>query len=389
MSTYRARSAAEQFSRTFTLLAWYRNNPGAEYTQASKALGIPVVQIKKELRELTFCGLPGHDMGSLIDISLGHFSPAIHQTAGLGRPMNLSPIEAGVLLFHLESIRGALPEDLQPVVQSTKAKLESMAMAGRARKESQRYPGNVAENNRKTRGTAHSSDSEEIADQHGTGVEAEAPSAAPSLNALLEQAIKERREITVVYHSLSSDTWGTRVLRPDAIGAINGNYYLWARPGGDSASTSDSAVDSFSTVDSQESTVRTFSMARMQLPPEVTDGRQAAASILGAPGSAGPKAAINIDSTDPFGITKRYDKALLKLGPKALWMIEYYAMEEVGQADDGCLLVHMPDTGEWFTRFLVAYAGSVSVVEPVSLSDRIRRRAHEGLEAYSRLHASS
>lgn len=374
MSTYRASSATEQFSRTFTLLAWYLNNPGAGYTEASQALGIPVVQIKKELRELTLCGLPGHDMGSLIDISLDRFGPTINETVGLGRPMNLSPVEAGVLLFHLESIRGTLPEELRPVVESTKEKLQGMATAGRARKDAQLHHGH--ENGHRT---SPSTDYDAVTtSSNARGNPADASDSrdstdVPSLNLLLEQAIKERREITVVYHSLSSDTFGERILRPDALGAINGHYYLWARPGGGSSS----------------SEVRTFSLERTQLSAEVIDGRRTASSIFGEPGSAGPKAEITFDSTDPFGINNRYDHALLSLSPHVLWMVEYYPMEEVGETDDGRLLVRMPDTGEWLTRFLVSHSDSVSVVEPVSLSDRIRRRALEGLEAYSRLQSHS
>ena len=121
---------AEQFQRTLTVLAWFRNHPDGTFMEAAADLRMKTTQIKHELHQITLCGLPGHYPGSLVEVSMDRMRATVEYTAGLDHPVRLSPMEAGVVLLSLEAIRSTLPADKQPAVASASAKIQRVLPHG-------------------------------------------------------------------------------------------------------------------------------------------------------------------------------------------------------------------------------------------------------------------
>lgn len=333
--------AGAQFAQSLNVLSWFRSHPNGTFMQASAQLGLPVAQIKHELHKLSCCGLPGYLPGQLVEVSLDKTTAQVSYTAGLDRPLALTTMEAGVLLFNLEALRSMLPEDSYADVDSVSNKLRNLL---RERREHSDISGRVGL----------------LASEKEKGELSEEESREAEYLTLLQRAISERCLVSADYHSLSSDTVTRRTWTPDHLALINGETYLWGREEGREQ--------------------RTYAVTRMS-------GLE-----LGEAGSADATQMPQITSDDPFNFAQREDWATLTLSPAVAWMLEYYPLwvvEDEGEGatphagDSAGTMVTLPDTGNWLERFCVAYAHDITVLEPIGLKDRVRQRAQQGLAAYS------
>ena len=328
--------AGEQFAQSMNVLNWFRAHPTGTFMQASEQLGIPVAQIKHELTQLSMCGLPGYFPGSLVEVSLDKTSAQVRFSAGLDRPLALTPMEAGVLLFNLEALRSTLPADQQAPVRSASDKIRALLATARDR-----------------------SSLDEKLDDAGLASEKETqltalPEQEETANDLLQQinkAVRERQLVAADYRSLSSDSTTPRTINPDHLAIVSGQAYLWGREEGREQ--------------------RTYALERM-------DNVQ-----VGEPGSApGAAQAPQLKEYDPFQFENAEYWSTLRLSPELVWMLEYYPMWLV--EDKETPLVTIPDTGAWLERFCIAYGQHISVVDPEGLQDRVRHRAQRGLRAYNK-----
>lgn len=325
-SHVRAATNAEQFQRALNILAWFRNNPGASYMEAAADLGVPTPQIKNELNQLTLCGLPGHFPGSLIEVSMDQLTAAVEFSAGLDKPVRLTPMEAGVTLLALEAIRHTVPADKQPAVASAMDKIQSLLPAG-------------------------------VQPSHGN---AGAANAVNPLFEVLTDAIAQRQAVDFDYLSYSSDSATRRTVSPDYLSVVNGKTYLWARQW--DASPAPTANH------------KKFAVERMDA-VRVRDADSAGEAIIPA-----------IEATDPFGFDESEEWAHVAVAPNYAWMLEYYPFWLVEDAEPGPageLQVIVPWTGEWTTRLLIAFSLGLSVKEPLGLDKAVRHQANLGLKAYA------
>lgn len=317
--------AGEQFAQSMNVLNWFRAHPTGTFMQASEQLGIPVAQIKHELTQLSMCGLPGYFPGSLVEVSLDKTSAQVRFSAGLNRPLALTPMEAGVLLFNLEALRSTLPADQRAPVRSASDKIRALLATARDR-------GYL----------------DEKLESAGLASEKE------TANDLLQQintAVRERQLVTADYRSLSSDSTTCRTINPDHLAIVSGQAYLWGREEGREQ--------------------RTYALERM-------DNVQ-----VGEPGSApGAAQAPQLQEDDPFQFENAEYWSTLRLSPELVWMLEYYPMWLV--EDKETPLVTIPDTGAWLERFCIAYGQHITVIDPEGLQKRVRRRALRGLRAYNK-----
>lgn len=336
--------AGSQFLQSLNVLSWFRANPNGSFMKASTQLGLPVAQIKHELHKLSCCGLPGYLPGQLVEVSVDKTTAHVSYAAGLDRPLTLTTMEAGVLLFNLEALRSVLPEDSYTDVDSVSTKLRNIL---RQRRQHSDISGRASL----------------LASQGEKGELSKDEVREAEYLTLLRQAIDERRLVSADYHSLSSDTVASREWTPDHLALINGETYLWGRE-----------------ADREQ---RTYAVTRMS------------GLKLNEPGSADTRLIPQISSEDPFNFAQREDWAILTLSPEVAWMLEYYPMWVVDDEEEQstpptpradkqrATTVTLPDTGSWLERFCVAHAHDIDVVEPIGLKERVRQRAQQGLAAYS------
>mgnify|MGYP001941397770 CR=1 FL=1 len=364
------RSAA-QFLQTMSLLSWLINNPDGSLMQASNALQISIPQIRRELDELSVCGLPGYLPGSLVDVSTTKTSADVSFTAGLDGPLRLTSMETGVLLLNLESLRDSLPAGKHAAVDSLADKLHALMrknreIADEARRSPQgaRVPRPVGARkkseelgsaNQETSPQANAVELEDAAASQPSEqmTEFQTPESADVLTTL-HDAIAQRRMVNVLYTSISQDATRWRRLIPDEIRVANGRQYLLARK-------------------KQHAPQRHFRLDRF-----VEFNVEEAGSA--------PRAQVSsIDGADPFNFSAAKEWAQLELSAQSKWMLEYFPMWVVDDVDpvakDG-VVVAMPDTGAWLERFLVANAAGISQIEPTEVAERTRRRAIAGISAY-------
>lgn len=330
--------AGVQFAQSLNVLNWFRSHPNGTFMQASQQLGLSVPQIKHELRQLSYCGLPGYLPGSLVEVNVDKTTASVEFSAGLDRPLALTSMEAGVLLFNLEALRSTVEPESHQAIDEVSAKLRTLLRESRDYQVTHREGDDLASEQKEGEGDLTPAEREQ--DEQG------------ALLATLRAAVEERRLITADYHSLRSDSVTRRTWIPDQIALINGDPYLWGREG--------------------EREQRIYSVDRMRC-VEIGDDNS-------APAVQKPQ----INDKDPFNFEATPEWATLILDDTLAWMLEYYPMWLIeDQPENGRLAVTIPNTGEWLERFCLAHGQDIDVVEPLELAENVRERAKAGLQAYS------
>lgn len=336
-------AAGVQFAQSLNVLTWFHSHPHGTFMQASSQLGLSVPQIKHELRQLSYCGLPGYLPGSLVEINVDKTTASVEFTAGLDRPLTLTSMEAGVLLFNLEALRNTVDPSYHDAIDDVARILRSLLRESRKYQVKHKDRSSVA-SDRSTLNDRPLTQAEQEHDEQG------------ALLASLREAVTQRRLIYADYHSLHSDSVTQRTWIPDHIALINGAPYLWGREG--------------------EREQRIYAIDRMR-------------NITFSPENSAPEAQHpEIDGEDPFSFEMTSEWVTLELHKNLAWILEYYPMWLVEeQPKNSYLAVTMPNTGAWLERFCVAYAEGINVIEPLDLANRVRERAKAGLQAYSVLGA--
>ncbi|MGH3464200.1 MAG: helix-turn-helix transcriptional regulator [Kribbellaceae bacterium] len=313
-------SARDQVQRLLALVPYLRDNDGARVDDVAREFGVKPKQILADLKVLWFCGLPGAQMGDLIeiDIDAAEGDGVIHLTNAdyLARPLRLAADEALALLTALRTLREVAADTDRAAVDRAIAKLEAAAGAG---------------------ASAH------------VHVEPADPEIAETVN----RALAQRRRLHLTYDVPSRDETTERDVDPMRLVVSEGRSYLeaWCRLAED---------------------VRLFRLDRI-----------AAAKLLDLPSEPPPEATPRDLSHGMFQPSEADLLATVRLAPPARWVAEYYPTESVTEDADGSLLItlRVADTA-WLQRLVLRLGGYATVVEPVALGDQIAATARTALAAY-------
>ena len=261
-ATTEPRYYGEQFSHCVDLLAWFANHPGGSFMMAARDLGTTVPQIKYELKQLQFCGLPGYLPGSLIEIELHKTGATVQFSAGITSPIRLTPSEATAVRVSLEAIRDMVaPENLSAIdsLATTIAGLSQDGVSSSDADASLR-PATITNLSHEETGTGEQE-----------GVENREGSIQSRLGVQLAEAIRQRQTVSVEYTSLSSDSRTRRVLLPDHLAVVDGETYLYRE------------------TDDNKPGQRKYATSRIVV------------LEVGEPNSAEPRVEPHIDPENPFG----------------------------------------------------------------------------------------
>lgn len=330
-------SRAFQLRRVLSVLAWFRSHPDATLMTTAERFGVSVPQLREELTQVAYSGLPGLLPGDTVDLTVDGAQVTLNDLQGLGRPLSLTGTEAAALELNLEKLASILADGEREAADAAASVLRSLV---RFRRDGTAIPAGPA-------GTPGAAGEQ-------TPPASPASAASPTAVALarLREAVTARRWVRFPYLSVSSDSRTVREIIPDTVAVLDGVGYLWGR-----ADAGQGPAEQ-----------RCFSVARMD-GVEVLDRAAPAAC---------PR---TIPADDPFGFLDVADSwAQLTLTEEAMWMLEYLPVWHVGGTT-----VEIPDTGQWLDRFLLAYAPEITAVAPADIAARAGRKCAAALAAYGRL----
>jgi proteasome accessory factor C len=319
-------NARDQVQRLLALVPYLRENDGAAVDDVAAEFGVRPKQIIADLKVLWFCGLPGAQMGDLIEIDIdaaeGEGVIHLNNADYLARPLRLAAAEALALLTALRTLREVTAGQDRDAVDRAITKLETAAGEGATASE-------------------------------GAAAHVHVEPADPEIAATVSRALAGRQRLHLTYDVPSRDETTERDVDPMRLVVSEGRTYLeaWCRMAED---------------------VRLFRLDRI-----------AAAKLLDLPSEPPAQATPRDLSNGMFQPSEHDLLATVRLAPPARWVAEYYPTESVEEGPDGSLVVRLrvADTA-WLQRLVLRLGGSATVLEPAELGQQIAETAREALEAY-------
>lgn len=321
--------ARDQMRRLLALVPYLQSREEVSVKQVAADFGVTEKRIRDDLRVLWYCGLPGLGMGDLIDINLdaldeGEETIRLSNAEYLTRPLRLDSTEAAALMVALRTLREGSSDDERPIVDRVLGKIAAAAGEG----------GSLA-----------------------SQVEVVLPRTAARitrLRGILEGAIRDGRQVQLVYYVPTRDEATERVVDPLAVGTQDGYEYLdaWCHQADDQRLF---RIDRISAVEVLPTAVADHPDVR---PRDLSDGI--------------------------FQASEKDVLVTLRLAQGARWVAEYYPMESVEELPDGELRVTLR-VGDpaWLTRLLLRIGSRATIESPRELSERVSRSAHRALQNYS------
>ena len=305
-------TAGARLTRLLALVPWLIAHDGVTVTEAAEHFGVGPSDLERDLWLLVVSGLPGHGPDQLVDIDFWD-DGVIHvrDPQTLDRPLRLTPDEALVLLVSLRML-AQVPGvgDREPIL-SAAAKIESAV------------------------------------------AEALPASAVPRIDIQADPAVADRVDtalaegsgLTIRYTGAARDDITERVIRPQAVRAVDGLVYLEAWCASAQA-------------------LRTFRLDRIvsaDYAPMPQDGPEVSPVPREAPAVA-----------------------CLALDPEARWVADVHDGQPVGEDDQGRLLVEVPmHSVDWAVRLVLSLHGTATAVRPTELVTAVRETARAALASYS------
>ncbi|MEH3155100.1 MAG: YafY family protein [Gordonia paraffinivorans] len=317
--------ADDRLSRLLAMVPYFLAHPGVAKTQAASDLGVTPDQLQKDLYQLWMCGLPGYSPGDLIDLDfVDRDTVDVTFSAGMDRPLRLTPAEASVLLMALRALL-----DMGGVVDADAAQ--------RAVAKIERAVGDAA------LGTASSATPSEVA------------AASDGWDGVVRDALRTRRAVWLRYYSASRDAVSERTVDPIRIQAVDGQSYLegWCR---------------------ESEGVRLFRFDRID-----------EARLLEEPAGDHASDDRGSSSLSLFGDdADSLPTVDLLIEPDVAWVVDYHLIDVADPGVDGGPLRGRMTYGsdEWLTRFLLGFGGRIRPVDTPGVGAEIDRRARAALSAY-------
>lgn len=310
----------ERLPRLLSLVPYLLARPGVLVTDVAADFGVSERQLRRDLELLWMCGLPGYGPGDLVDLSFAGDTVTVTEDAGMRRPLRLTTAEATALLVALRTLGE------QPGVVDTGAVRRATAKVEQA-------VGDAGLGNAGFGGVAVELSHEEEA-----------------VTAAVRAALESGCALRLVYYTAGRDAVSRRTVDPMRLLIVEGRGYLeaWCRSAGG---------------------VRLFRLDRIE---DVT--------VLDEPAAAPPDAEPTDTSGGAFRARAEHPSAVLLLEREALWVSEYYPVEDAVQGDGGRVRIRMryadPD---WLVRLVLGLGGAARVLEPPELADAVGRRARAAL----------
>jgi proteasome accessory factor C len=112
--------ARDQVARLLALVPYIQARREVSLEQAAADFGVRPAQLVKDLNVLWFCGLPGLEMGDLIEVDMdalqGEGVIRVSNVDYLSRPLRLDSSEAAALVVALRALREGGGDDVRPIV---------------------------------------------------------------------------------------------------------------------------------------------------------------------------------------------------------------------------------------------------------------------------------
>jgi proteasome accessory factor C len=318
-------STADRLPRLLTLVPYLLARPGIPIAEAAADFDISPRQLRRDLELLWMCGLPGYGPGDLVDLSFAGDTVTVIEDAGMRRPLRLTTAEAAALLVALRTLADA------PGVVDTAAVRRATAKIERAVGDA-----GVAVDFDGPGSGAHGGHEEELA------------------TATVREALASGRALRILYYTAGRDAVSRRTIDPMRLLLAEGRGYLeaWCR---------------------RAEAVRLFRLDRVE---EV--------EVLDEPSAPPPSAEPTDIAAGVFTVRDEHRSAVLELGPDALWVAEYYPVEEVvaqpGPEGARARVVLRYSDPAWLVRLVLGLGGSAHVVEPPELAAAVAERAAAALE---------
>ncbi len=178
-------------ARLLDLVPYISTHQGVSVKALAAEFGVSVDELLDDLNTLWMCGLPGYTPLELIDLSFDSGYVSIRNAEVLQKVRLLTKEELVVIAVGLDLLKESIPQDrndLKDAIISLAAKIKAL-----------------------------------IGD-----VVSVSPNVDSAHRALILRAIKERRDLTVKYHSLIRDEISDRQITPIELGNDNGLETLFA-----------------------------------------------------------------------------------------------------------------------------------------------------------------
>lgn len=319
-------SARDQVSRLLALVPYLQRRDDVSLAEVAADFGVKPEQIRRDLRVLWMCGLPGLTPDKMIDVDMEAIEDdpdgvvRIDNADFLSRPVRLGSSEATALIVALRALREGSPAESRDAVDRVLAKLEEATAVGST-------PPAVA---------VHLVDDGRSA-RHAR---------------LLEEAIAGDRQARIGYYVPTRDETTERLVEPLALLSRDGHDYLdaWCRTVDERRLFRLDRVEAVEVVDQPR--------PRRALPP-----RDLAGSLF----EPGPDDLV----------------AVIHLERHARWVADYYPVDSVEELGEGRLAVTLRvGDPRWLVRLALRLGPAAQVVEPAGLRDEVRRTAATALSLY-------
>ncbi len=309
----------ERLPRLLALVPYLQAHDGVSIAQAAADFAVSEDQLRRDLRLLWMCGLPGHGPGDLIDLSFDGDTVSVIFDAGMSRPLRLTAEEALALVVALRTLAETPGLTDRDAVERALAKVEAAAGG------SLDVAGTVA-------------------------VELDAVS---RMLPALHQAVDQQRALALRYYTATRDETTERIVDPMRVFELDGRSYLeaWCR---------------------RAEGMRVFRLDRIE-----------DAVVLDEPAAPPPEAQLRDLSEGVYTPAPEHLLVVLAIDAGYWWMVDYYPVEDDGLTDDGArqISLRVADPA-WVTALALGSRGQVRVLSPEWLAESVRAEAATALSAY-------
>lgn len=316
---------ADRLPRLLSLVPYLLARPGIPIAEAAADFGTTEKQLRRDLELLWMCGLPGYGPGDLVDISFAGDTVSVISDAGMRRPLRLTTAEATALLVALRTLA-----DVPGVVDT--------AAVRRATVKIERAVGDA--------GTSAMAVDVTAAEEAAFGDVAE-----EAATGAVRDALAAGRALRIRYYTAGRDAVSQRTIDPMRLLIVEGRGYLeaWCR---------------------RAEAVRLFRLDRVE-----------DVQVLDEPSEPPPDAEPTDLSEGLFRPSAEHRTAVLVLEHDALWVAEYYPVDEVQEIDgDRARVVLRFSDPAWLVRLVLGLGGRARILEPAELAEAVARRAREALQ---------
>jgi len=311
--------ASDRLQRLLLMVPYVVRHPGTELAEIARAVGADESDLVEDLNLLFVTGLPPYGPGDLIDVEIDEGRVWIRMADYFSRPVRLTRSEALALYLRAKALVGAPGLEEAPALATAIRKLE--AALG---------PDALGA----------------LAGKVEVGIDGRVADAL----AAVRQAVEARRRIRIEYYSAGRDAVTSREIEPEQLFSAQGNWYVVAWDPG---------------VDDE----RLFRVDRMHFVEDT-------GTSFEPRGLAGQ--GRELYTRGPQDVT-----VVIRLGPGARWVSEYYEVERTTDAGEGRVEVILPAKDlEWVAKLVLRLGGEATVVSPPELADLVRTMSLQTLAEY-------